>query len=566
MKNHKNVSACSHTARAKLPLARAVSAAALVLCTALTSARSDTVVGQAMLNPFFTGNDYSGWTLNAPWRNDGGNDRLVFDIEGSNPTGFPTAIGQGVDLMTQSAITNAAGGYSALGARLMDFNFGASDPFVAVFGSNTNNGIYKLFFEVDVLTTSGLYRAKTQEFDTPQNLSGALDLNFSWLTGGSFLGDLEANGGTLLSGISSITYKAVMFVDTPASGGTAFFTLDNMSLEYVVDTLPVARWTGGSGEWTTGFSPAFYQEAPVEFSGAGGNVTNNVATNGMAVGAMTFAPGAGSYTLTAAGGASGESTNNPLIIAGNILNNSTATQTLALAVDLATNGPVDTAAGNIVAAGSISGSAGLIKQGAQTLVLSASNSLSGGVQVLAGTLELAGAGGNKAGGNVSTVSVATGATLLISQSSQFNTAPAVTLSGGTIQRASGVSEVFGSLNLTASSFLDFGGGTAGTITFSGIAYTPSALLALDIANFNQGSILVFQTTNNLSMTGFTFSGTGGFGSSSFDGSTFTITAIPEPSVIVAAAGLLATLLLATCRNIFQQAARSRSLCKADRCC
>jgi hypothetical protein len=171
---------------------------------AATDAFADTVVGQAMLNPFFTGNDYSGWTLNAPWRNDGGNDRLVFDIEGSNPTGFPTAIGQGVDLMTQSAITNAAGGYSALGARLMDFNFGASDPFVAVFGSNTNNGIYKLFFEVDVLTTSGLYRAKSQELDTPQNLSGALDLNFSWQTGGSFLGDLAANGGTLLSGISSI--------------------------------------------------------------------------------------------------------------------------------------------------------------------------------------------------------------------------------------------------------------------------------------------------------------------------------------------------------------------------
>jgi hypothetical protein len=50
---------------------------------AATDAFADTVVGQAILNPFFTGNDYSGWTLNAPWRNDGGNDRLVFDIEGS---------------------------------------------------------------------------------------------------------------------------------------------------------------------------------------------------------------------------------------------------------------------------------------------------------------------------------------------------------------------------------------------------------------------------------------------------------------------------------------------------
>lgn len=530
---------------------------------AATDAFADTVVGQAMLNPFFTGNDYSGWTLNVPWRNDGGNDRLVFDIEGSNSMGFPTAIGQGVDLMTQSAITNAAGGYSALGARLMDFNFGASDPFVAVFGSNANNGIYKLFFEVDVLTSSGLYRAKSQELDTPQNLSETLDLNFSWLTGESFLGNLATNGGTLLSGISSITYKAVMFVDTPASGGTAFFTLDNMSLEYVVDTLPVARWTGGSGEWTTGFSPAFYQEAPVEFSGAGGNVTNNVATNGTAVGAMTFAPGAGSYTLTAASGASGESTNNPLIIAGNILNNSTATQTLGLAVELAANGPVDTAVGNIVAAGSVSGSVGLIKQGAQTLVLSANNSLSGGVQVLAGTLELAGTGGNKAGGNVSTVSVATGATLLISQSSQFNNAPAVTLSGGTISRGAGVSQAFGSLNVTSASFLEFGTGAAGSITAGN--YTKSAILTLN--NFFPGNSFTF-TSGSFAPhdVGDYFAFTGDFAGYSFSnsGSTFTITAIPEPSALVVAAGLLAILILPILPRFFQQAAGFRRLRNANR--
>ncbi len=566
MKNHKNVSACLNTARAKSPLARAVSAAALVLCTALTSARSDTVVGQAMLNPFFTGNDYSGWTLNAPWRNDGGNDRLVFDIEGSNPTGFPTAIGQGVDLMTQSAITNAAGGYSALGARLMDFNFGASDPFVAVFGSNTNNGIYKLFFEVDVQTSSGLYRAKTQEFDTPQNLSGALDLNFSWLTGGSFLGDLAANGGTLLSGISSITYKAVMYIDTPASGGTAFFTLDNMSLEYVVDTLPVAIWSGGSGAWTTGFSPAFYQEAPVEFTGSGGNVTNNIATNGMVVGAMTFAIGAGSYTLTAASGASGDSTNNPLIVAGSILNNSAATQTLGLAVELGTNGPVDTATGNIVLAGPVSGSAGLIKQGAQTLVLSSSNSLSGGVQVQAGTLELAGTDGNKSGGNVSTVSIASGATLLISQSSQFNNAPAVTLSGGTVSRGAGVSEVFGSLNVTSASLLDFGTGAAGSVAAGN--YTKSAILTLN--NFFPGNSFTFTSGSfDQADVGDYFAFTGDFAGYSFSnsGSTFTITAIPETSSMMVAAGLLAFLLLPVCRHCFsKQTAATRGFRITSRCC
>jgi hypothetical protein len=40
------------------------------------------------------------------------------------------------------------------------------------------------------------------------------------------------------------------------------------------------------------------------------------------------------------------------------------------------------------------------------------------------------------------------------------------------------------------------------------------------------------------MTGFNFSGSGGFGSSSFNGSTFTITAIPEPSTLLAAGALV----------------------------
>ena len=75
-----------------------------------------------------------------------------------------------------------------------------------------------------------------------------------------------------------------------------------------------------------------------------------------------------------------------------------------------------------------------------------------------------------------------------------------------------------------------------------ISYTPSSLLALNIGNFNQGSTLVLQTTNNLSLNGFTFSGTGGFGGSTFDGNTFTITAIPEPSNIIAAAGLMGLML------------------------
>jgi hypothetical protein len=90
------------------------------------------------------------------------------------------------------------------------------------------------------------------------------------------------------------------------------------------------------------------------------------------------------------------------------------------------------------------------------------------------------------------------------------------------------------------SFLDFGTGTAGNLTFG--TYAPSALLTIN--NFAPGNTLVFgsdlrSSINNTSL--FQFSG--GFTSAWNDGnSTFTITAIPEPSTYVAAIGLVTLML------------------------
>jgi len=198
--------------------------------------------------------------------------------------------------------------------------------------------------------------------------------------------------------------------------------------------------------------------------------------------------------------------------------------------------------------GVLSGSGGITKEGTGTLLVTASNSFTGNTIVNAGVLNLNSASGSALGASTN---VTVSATLLISQSGQVSDTAAVTLSGGTIQRASGVSEVFGNLNLTASSFLDYSGGTGGSLQFGGIDYTPSALLSLQLVNFTQGNSLVIQTGTDLTSyigTGFTFSGAGGFGSSSFNGSTFTITAIPEPSTVVAAIGLVGLMLWSTCRG------------------
>jgi hypothetical protein len=163
---------------------------------------------------------------------------------------------------------------------------------------------------------------------------------------------------------------------------------------------------------------------------------------------------------------------------------------------------------------------------------------------VAGTLQLDSASG-AAAGSVTSVSVSSGATLLVSQNNQVNSGASVTLSGGTIRTASGVSEVFGNLSVTGSGLLDFGTtsyANANTISFGTYTTTPSALLTIN--NFNFGSTMTFGS--NLSSDDLaTFSFTnGGIASSSWDegAGTFTITAIPEPSTYVAAIGLLALML------------------------
>ena len=174
--------------------------------------------------------------------------------------------------------------------------------------------------------------------------------------------------------------------------------------------------------------------------------------------------------------------------------------------------------------------------------LTAGNSFSGPLSVEAGTLALA-ASGSSAAGSVTSVSVSSGATLFVSQSNQVNNNATVTLSGGTIRTASGVSEVFGKLSVTGSGFLDFGTtsyANANTIQLGTYTTTPSALLTTN--NFNFGSTMTFGSNlNSADLTTFTFTN-GGIASSSWNGSTFTITAMPEPSTYLAAIGLLALML------------------------
>ncbi|MFM8684683.1 MAG: autotransporter-associated beta strand repeat-containing protein, partial [Chthoniobacterales bacterium] len=203
-------------------------------------------------------------------------------------------------------------------------------------------------------------------------------------------------------------------------------------------------------------------------------------------------------------------------------------------------------------AGAITGSGNLTKNGTGTTTLSGANTYTGSAIVSAGTLKLENATGS-ALGSITNVSVSTNAILLVAQSDQVNNSAAVTLSGGTIRRGGNVSEVFGNLNLTTGSFLDYGAANdAGTIRFG--TYTPSSLLT--VQNFLPGNKLQFGNTisstnlNNAALFSFSSPWT-----TSTEGGFFTITAIPEPSTVLAAVGLVGLMLWPSRRRLVKDAKR-----------
>jgi autotransporter-associated beta strand protein len=277
---------------------------------------------------------------------------------------------------------------------------------------------------------------------------------------------------------------------------------------------------------------------------------------------LTISGDGGSYTGALRSGVSGETNTyqGKVSLAANASINAGSGTGLILdvasgdAVDLGGNTLTFVGAGTHAVNDRIVGTGGIIKTGTGTMTLAASNNFTGATAVTGGVLNLDSSAGS-ALGSTSSVSVATSATLLVSQSSQVNDNAAVTLSGGTIQRASGVSEVFGNLNITAASFLNFGSGTAGNLQFQSYTNTGSALVT--VQNFFQGNSIQFAsaTFNSGNLAQFSFDN--GY-TTSIGGGYFTITAIPEPSTVIAAAGLLSLMLLPACCRQWRRVRFSRT--------
>jgi|GEM_PF-620529 len=352
-----------------------------------------------------------------------------------------------------------------------------------ILGNATNDG--KLTFGAGV-DLGGATRTLTTDSS----------VEFSGVVGNG--GITKAGNATLtLSGSNSYTGTTTInanggllkFTQTTALYGGATGSWDKTNIT-VNSGGTVGFNVGGIGEFSTA-------DVTTILTGLGGEVNNNGLRGGSAIAFDTANAAGGNFGIT------------------DILANSTGTG---------------------------SGSLGITKLGAGTLTLSGANTFSGALDVRTGTVDLASTVG-AAAGSAGSISIASSAVLLLSQNEQLNDGAAVTLSGGTIRTASGINETFGNLSVTGNSFLDFGTtsyANANTIGFG--TYTTSALLAID--NFNFGSTMTFKSNlSSADLATFSFTN-GGIASSSWDAdtSTFTITAIPEPSTYLVAVGLIGLML------------------------
>lgn len=214
---------------------------------------------------------------------------------------------------------------------------------------------------------------------------------------------------------------------------------------------------------------------------------------------------------------------------------------------------------NINVSAAISGAGGVAKTGADTVTLSGANTYTGATKVSEGTLQVS--GGTTLSPtlkNTGSLAIEKGATLAFSGTGRVNNkvgaGAAVTMGGGagtgtaTLRTGglNGLDQSFGALTLTANSVIDFGALARGSQSLRFAASNADwAGLTLSIWNWTAGvDHLYFGSSSSglnagqLSQISFYGgSGTGFLGTATISGSG-ELSAIPEPSTVLAVVGLV----------------------------
>ena len=205
-------------------------------------------------------------------------------------------------------------------------------------------------------------------------------------------------------------------------------------------------------------------------------------------------------------------------------------------------------------AGVISGSGGLIKDGASTQTLTGANTYTGTTTISAGTLEVSGASGALTATSAVNIN---GGTLLLSGSAANrikDTAPiSLGAAGSTLQLSGTVTETLGAMTLAGGDgirVIDFGV-TSGVLTFDSL--TAASSLPLQIWNWS-GNLGIGGGTDRLFITNgfwgsltasdvsfYSGSGTGLYSGATVFTSNGELVPVPEASTLLGVLGLMAPL-------------------------
>lgn len=249
-------------------------------------------------------------------------------------------------------------------------------------------------------------------------------------------------------------------------------------------------WVGGAGaNWS--LAGNWGGTAPVSgdslvFTGSTVANTNNL-TAGTSINGITFASGAGAFTL--AGVSWGQ---NSITLTGAVVNNSSNLQTLTLPILLNATQTFNTGSAGLMigdgTSGIISGAGGITKTGSGTLTLNQTNTYTGATAINEGTLLLAG-GGRGTLSTSTAVSIASGAFFNLGSysSTAGSIAGAGTISGGNVLLTLGgnnASTTFSGAITHTGSITKVG---TGTLTLSGTN-------TYGITTISEGTV-VFQKTS-----------------------------------------------------------------------
>ena len=261
--------------------------------------------------------------------------------------------------ITGMYVTNTTYAYLAM----LDGN-----PFAKKFGGTLGNDPDWFKLSITGLDSNGQATGSTDFYLADFRSSSKYIVNgWNWID----LSGLGKNVRTLEFNLSS-TDNGTFGMNTPA-----YFAIDNFTY-----TAPAA-WSGSTaGTWSNPANwggTALTGSQAIAFSGANPTVSTNDLAPGTVFSSLAFAASTAAFTLSG----------NSIQLAGDLTNSSTSEQTVDMDLALASGGgAIETVGGDISIAGNISGSSPLTKSGSATLILSGTNSYSGGTVVADGTLEI----------------------------------------------------------------------------------------------------------------------------------------------------------------------------------